>query len=137
MPAKKAATRKTTPMSATHKSSLAKGREEGRAIRAYLEAAEAQAPKRGRKRTPESINKRLDEIDATFASADPLTRVVLIQKSLDLQAELARLDEKVDLSALEAGFIASAKSYSERKGISKAAWRAAGVPVAVLKAAGI
>jgi hypothetical protein len=136
MPAKKPAAKKT-PMSAAHKSALAKGREEGRAIRAYLEAAEAQAPKRGRKRTPESINKRLDDIDVKLATADPLARVSLLQESFDLQTELAKFDETIDLSALEAGFIASAKSYSERKGISKAAWRAAGVPAAVLKAAGI
>jgi hypothetical protein len=136
-PAKKAATRKKAPMSDSHKSALAKGREEGRAIRAYLDAAEAAAPKRGRKRTPESIAKNLDDIDVKLAAADSLSRVNLIQQSLDLQDELARMDDTVDLSALEAGFVASAKSYSERKGITKAAWRAAGVPAAVLKAAGI
>ena len=136
MPTKKAAATKT-PMSASHKAALAKGREEGRVIRAYLEAAEAQAPKRGRKRTPESINKQLDDIDTKLTSADPLTRVNLLQQSLDLQAELARQEETVDLSALEAGFISAVKDYSERKGITKAAWRAAGVPASVLKEAGI
>ena len=41
------------------------------------------------------------------------------------------------LSALEADFVSAARSYSERKGISYAAWRAVGVPPAVLKKAGI
>ena len=43
----------------------------------------------------------------------------------------------VDLTALEAGFVAAAKSYSGRKGISYAAWRAVGVSPGVLKRAGI
>ena len=47
------------PMSDDHKAALAAGRNEGRAVRRYLEALEAHKPKRGRKRTPESIQKRL------------------------------------------------------------------------------
>ena len=46
-------------MSDDHKAALAAGRNEGRAVRRYLEALEAHKPKRGRKRTPESIEKRL------------------------------------------------------------------------------
>jgi hypothetical protein len=136
-PAKKAPARKKSPMSAAHKAALAQGRDEGRAIRAYLEAAEAHAPKRGRKRTPESIAKRLDVIDAAFPDADALTRLNLIQERLDLRAELARLGESGNLAALEAGFVAAAKGYSDRKGITRAAWRQAGVPAVVLRSAGL
>lgn len=50
-------------MSDSHKRALAIGREQGRAVRRYLEALEAHKPKRGRKRTPESMQKRLDRID--------------------------------------------------------------------------
>jgi len=135
--AKKTTARKKTTMTDDHKAALARGREEGRAIRAYLEALEASAPKRGRKRTAESIEKNLADIDTKMAAADPLTRVLLIQQSFDLQDELARMEETIDISALEAGFIKSAKGYSQRKAITKAAWRAAGVPAAVLKAAGL
>jgi hypothetical protein len=124
-------------MSDSHKAALAEGREQGRTIRAYLDALEAHAPKRGRKRTPESITKRLNAIEAALPDADPLSRVSLIQERIDLTAERAALGETVDLSGLEAGFVAVAKPYSERKNISKAAWREAGVPAAVLKAAGI
>jgi hypothetical protein len=134
-PAKKTAAKKTA-MSPAHKKALAQGREEGRAIRAYLEALDAQAPKRGRKRTPDSIKKNLADLDAKMATAAALTRVHLFQQQLDLELELGRLEETADISELQAGFIAHAKSYSDRKGVTKAAWRAAGVPSGVVKAAG-
>ncbi len=41
------------------------------------------------------------------------------------------------MAALEADFVKAAKNYSERKGISYAAWREAGVDAGVLKAAGL
>jgi hypothetical protein len=56
---------------------------------------------------------------------------------MDLQAELASNENKADLDALEAGFIEAASGYSERKGISYAAWREMGVEASVLKKAGI
>ena len=43
----------------------------------------------------------------------------------------------VDITALETEFVAVAKPYAQRKGISYEAWREAGVPAATLKAAGI
>jgi len=132
-----AKTSKKSAMSDNHKAALAEGREQGRAIRTYLEALESSAPKRGRKRTTESIDKRVSAIDAALADADPLRRVTLVQERLDLTAERETIGQTVDLSSLEAGFVAVAKSYSERKGISKAAWREIGVSAAVLKAAGV
>jgi hypothetical protein len=42
-----------------------------------------------------------------------------------------------DLSALEKQFIKVAKGYGERKGITYATWRAAGVSAAVLHSADI
>jgi hypothetical protein len=126
-----------TPMSNEHKEALALGREQGRAVRSYLEAVELHRPKRGRKRTPESIQKQLDAIASKLAGADPLTRVQLIQQRMDLQKELATKGETVDLGALEAEFVRAAKDYGQRKGISYAAWREAGVDAAILKKAGI
>jgi hypothetical protein len=124
-------------MSADHKAALAEGRAQGRAVRRYLEALEAHRPKRGRKRTPDSIKKRLDKIETEIAAADPLKRIGLIQERMDLSAELETMDAGADLSDLEAEFVSAAKAYSERKGISYAAWREAGVPAATLSAAGI
>lgn len=124
-------------MSDEHKHALAVGREESRAVRRYLEALEAHKPKRGRKRTTESIQSRLRQIDDRIAAADPLTRVHLVQERLNLETELATKEEAVDLKALEEGFVEAAKSYGERKGITYAAWRAAGVDANVLRRAGI
>jgi hypothetical protein len=124
-------------MSAEHKAALAEGRAQGRAVRQYLEALEAHKPKRGRKRTPDSIAKRLDRIDVELVDADPMKRLELIQERIDLKAELDSTTNKVDMSALEAEFVKAAKPYSERKGISYAAFRAVGVPAATLRDAGI
>lgn len=116
---------------------MAAGRIEGRAVKNYLEALEQHRPKRGRKRTPDSINARLAKIDTELESADVVKRLSLIQERLDLLKELESLGTTVDLSGLEADFIRAAKGYGERKGISYAAWREVGVPAAVLKRAGI
>jgi hypothetical protein len=132
-----AAKSKRTPMSDEHKAALAEGRNQGRSVRRYLEALDAHKPKRGRKRTPESMQKRLDRIDAELVTADPLKRLQLIQERLDLKSELDAAGEKVDLSGLEQEFVDAAAAYSTRKGISYAAWRELGVEAAVLKRAGI
>jgi hypothetical protein len=125
------------PMSQAHKDALAVGREEGRAVRRYLEAMEAHKPKRGRKRNPDTIEKRLQQIEEKIESADALTKVHLVQERLNLTSELANKDAAVDLVALEEGFIKAAKNYSERKGITYAAWREAGIDASVLRKAGI
>jgi hypothetical protein len=132
-----AKTSRKTPMSKEHKDALALGRDQGRAVRRYLEALELHKPKRGRKRTAESIQKQLANIEETLSSADALARVQMIQQRMDLERELASKEETVDLSALESEFVASARDYGQRKGISYAAWREAGVDAAVLKKAGI
>ena len=129
--------KKTRTMSDEHKAALAEGRSQGRAVRLYLEALEANKPKRGRKRTSESVQRRLDKIATELPTADPLKRLQLTQEQLDLEAELAVGETKVDLDALEKGFVASAASYASRKGISYGAFRSVGVPAAVLRSAGI
>ena len=120
-----------------HKAAMAQGRTESRAIAAYLEALESNRPKRGRKRTPDSIAKRLVKIEEEIASASSIKKLSLIQERMDLEAEKETLQTNVDLSAFEADFAKAAKGYSERKGISYTAWRELGVPAAVLKQAGI
>jgi hypothetical protein len=145
MPAKSATRKAATPkakrakptMSAQHKQALAVGREESRAVRRYLEALEAHKPKRGRKRTAEGIEARLRQIDARLPNADALTRVHLVQERLNLQTELASKGDTVDLKSLEDAFVGAAKGYGQRKGLTYAAWRAAGVDPTVLRRAGI
>ena len=124
-------------MSDSHKAALAKGRVEGKAVREYLEALRANKPVRGRKRTPESIAKRLGVIDGEIGGADAVKELRLVQERIDLGAELATMGNHVDMTVLEADFVKVAKAYGERTGVSYAAWRAVGVTPATLKAAGI
>ena len=133
----KAKTSRQTTMSNAHKKALANGRNEGRIIREYLEIVEATKPKRGRRRTPESITKRLSVITVELKTADPVTKVRLIQERMNLRNELASMKTKTEISAAEARFIKVAKSFSERNDITYDAWREFGVTPAVLKRAGI
>jgi hypothetical protein len=124
-------------MSNEHKAALAEGRDQGRAVRRYLEALEAHKPRRGRKRTTESMKKRLKSVEDEIATADPLKRLHLVQERFDLETALEASEAKVDLDQLEKDFVKSAAPYSDRKGISYSAWRELGVPAAVLEKAGI
>jgi len=129
--------RKKRTVTDTHKAAMAQGRTESRAISAYLDALESHRPKRGRKRTPESIDKRLTAIDGSLEAAAPVKRLSLIQERLDLLRERDALQATVDLTGLEDDFVSTARSYGQRKGISYAAWRELGVSAPVLKRAGI
>jgi hypothetical protein len=125
-------------MTDAHKKALAIGREQGRLIRTYLDALESTKPKRGRKRTPDSVKRRLATMNTELPGASGLDRVHLIQERMDLEAELEQLQGgAVDVSELEADFVKVAADYGTRKGISYTAWREAGVDAAVLKKAGI
>ncbi len=124
-------------MSIGHKAALARGRAESACVRHYLEALETSRPKRGRKRTPASIDKRLAAIEAELANADVLTKLNLRQEQKDLMDERLRVAKVKDLSALEKQFIKVADAYAKRKGISYGTWRAAGVSAGVLQQAGI
>ena len=128
---------KGRPMSDEHKAAMGEGRAQGRAVRAYLEALETHKPKRGRKRTPESMRARIATIDDTIGDADPMKRLELVQERMDLEAAVEAAETTVDLTELEDAFAAAAKGYGERKGISYGAWREVGVPASVLKKAGI
>jgi hypothetical protein len=136
MPPKTAKTSKKS-MSAQHKAALAEGREQGRAVRSYLEALDAHKPKRGRKRTPDSIRKRLAAIEGGLSDSTAYDRLHLLQEQADLEEELNQLEIVTDLSDLEAGFIDSAAAYSDRKGITYDTWRKMGIAPATLRAAGI
>ena len=94
-----------------HKAAMAAGRTEARAVKNYLDALELTRPKRGRKRTPDSINARLEKINAELdGGADPMKRLSLTQERIDLQNELDAMDSKVDVDmpALEKAFIGAA-----------------------------
>ena len=121
-----------TKMTETEKTEVA-------AVRDYLKALEQNAPRRGRKRTPESVERQLAVLEGEMEGASVTKRLDLIQQRIDLEADLETLQEagSVDLSALEAGFATHAAAYGGRRGISYAAWREVGVSSATLKSAGI
>ncbi|MGH9182370.1 MAG: hypothetical protein ACRDZ9_00845 [Acidimicrobiales bacterium] len=131
------AQRKKRVVTDEHKAAMAQGRTQSRVVSSYLEALETHKPKRGRKRTPETIGRRLSTIDRQLESANQINRLSLIQERIDLLHEREALEGGVDLSALEDEFVNVAKAYGERKGISYQAWRALGVPASALKRAGI
>lgn len=124
-------------MSQAHKEALAQGRRESRAIKSYLDAL-GRPKRRGRPVTPETLRTRIADLDQKIAAEEnPLRRVDLIQTRLDAESALESANAAADMSRLEAGFVDHAAGYSERKGITYAAWREAGVPASVLKDAGI
>ena len=124
-------------MSPSHKAALAAGRTQGKAIGDYLDAIARNKPKRGRKRTAESVQRQLAEVESKLESANGTARVELIQRRRDLEVELAGMNASPDLSKLEAAFVKYAKAYAQRKGISTAAFREVGVPADVLTKAGM
>jgi uncharacterized protein YicC (UPF0701 family) len=126
-----------SPMTAEHKAALAKGRAEGRIVRDYLEGLRATKPKRGRKRTPDTINTRLVAIESEIGSASPMTELLLVQERRDLTGELERMSETIDMESLENDFVGVAKSYSASKKISYQSWRDVGVDAGVLKRANV
>jgi hypothetical protein len=125
-------------MTDAHKAALAKGREEGRTVREYLDALESSRPRRGRKRTPVSIKKRLATIEKELGSdVSSLARLHLIQERSDLESELDSDVDQLDIASLEKSFIKVARAYGERKGITYSTWRTAGVSPQVLSQAKI
>jgi hypothetical protein len=131
------ASKKKRDLSSEHKAAMATGRSESAVVKRYLETLETNKPKRGRRRTADSIDKRLKAIDASLADVDPLQRLNLLQERKDLAAERDAMDAKVDLSSIEADFVKVAASYGARKGITYATWREVGVSAETLKKAGV
>lgn len=120
---------------------------ENRAVSEYLEilehnkrVEEQTRPKRGRHRTLESIQNRLNEIAESFESVKPLKRLLMIQERMNLEAELEKAKnppEPIDITQPEDDFLGVAASFALRKGITYRAWRELGVEPSVLKQAGI
>lgn len=123
-----------------HKAAMAAGRSEARAVKNYLDGLAATRPKRGRKRTTDSVKQQLAKVVSDLeATTDPMRRLSLEQSRIDLEKELEAMDSKVDIDmkALESEFVKAAASYGARKKISYSAWRKVGVSAQVLKDAGV
>ena len=109
------------------------------AVRRYLTALEKHQPRRGRPRTPKTLEDRLAKLDAEYEQADPLRRLHLEQRRLVVQQELDELiaSRGEAPAELEDDFAAVAAEYAEKHGITYAAWRRLGVPARVLRKAGL
>lgn len=118
-------------LSDDHKAAMADGRRESRAINTYLKALDTPR-RRGPRPTPERLAALREQAET---ESNPLKRVELIQKAMDAAKKLE--ESPADLAELEAGFAKYARAFSDRKGITYAAWRELGVPAKTLKAAGI
>lgn len=129
--------RKAREVTPEHKAAMIQGRTETRVVRHYLEALEGVRKSGGRRRSPETLQKKLASVEQELESADPVGRLHLIQERIDLQKAIEAAEQNVDINELERAFVDIAASYSERKGISYQAWREVGVPPKVLHAAGI
>ena len=136
-----AAKRKGPQPTPEHLAALDSGRKAGRAIRTYLEMLKhANAPKRRGRQI--NWQERYDQaaLALTEDDLDVMTQLQLTQQMTDAlahlqKAELEWTDE--DQAAAEAGFIEWGAWYSEQHSISYTTWRQMGVPVAVLRQAGI
>jgi hypothetical protein len=110
-------------------------RAETNAVAAYLMALRApKVPARSRAR----LEQRRAQIEQWIAEeSSPIREVELIQRRLDIDAQLAHIDQAERLADLEEAFVKVAASWAKRSGISAAALREVGVPARVLAKAGL
>jgi hypothetical protein len=110
-------------------------RAETNAVAAYLTALRApKVPARSR----DALRKRRAQIEQWIAEqASPIREVELIQQRLNIDAELAQIDQAAQLRELEKGFVNVAAAWAKRTGVSAAALREVGVPASVLRRAGL
>ena len=138
MAKKPAAASKKRTVSASQKDAMAKGRRASAAVGAYLEALEAAKPRRGRRLSTDEIERRLAAAREAVDQETGTRKLAAAQHVIDLERRLVETTiPGPDLDELEAGFVEWAPFYAESKGISYAAFRATGVPAAVLRRAGI
>ena len=110
-------------------------RAETAAVAAYLTALRApKVPARSRA----GLEKRRGQIEQWIADeSSPIHEAELIQQRLDIDAQLAQIDQAARLPELEAGFVKVAASWAKRGRISAKALREVGVPARVLAKAGL
>jgi hypothetical protein len=110
-------------------------RAETNAVAAYLTALKApKVPARSRA----NLERRRAQIEQWLSDElSPIREVELIQQRLDIDAQLAQIDQAQRLVELEKAFVEVAASWAKRSGISAAALREVGVPASVLKRAGL
>jgi hypothetical protein len=89
-------------------------------------------------RSRANLERRRAQIEQWLADeSSPIREVELIQQRLDIDAQLAQINQAQRLRELEKAFVEVAASWAKRSGISAAALCEVGVPASVLKRAGL
>ncbi len=110
-------------------------RAERAAVAAYV--AGLRAPKVPA-RSPATLEKRRAQIEQWIAEErSPIREVELRQRRLDIDRQLAQIDQAARLPELEEAFVRVAASWARRSDVTAAALREVGVPASVLKRAGL
>jgi hypothetical protein len=113
-------------------------RAETNAVAAYLTALKGPRPSGGSKAKREGLMRRRAQIEQWIANeSSPVREVELRQQRLDIDAQLAQIDQAARLPELEEAFVNVAASWAKSSGITAAALREVGVPASVLKRAGL
>jgi hypothetical protein len=99
------------------------------AVRHYVDAVKAGPPAASR-RLRDAARRRLQDIEVELRTATPMQELKLVQERHDLT-------ELVAWYAAEDEFVAVARTYSRRHGITYDTWREIGVSAAVLRRAGV
>ena len=122
-----------------HQDAHREGMERARAVSRYLEALYEHRPKRGRKRTPDSIKAKMAQIETQLPRSTGLARLRMMQEQKNLQRALLEMEKarEVDFKTLENDFVKHAKVFADREGIEYSTWIACGVPRSVLARANI
>lgn len=124
-------------MTADHKQALARGRQQGKVVRDYLDSLN-QGSKPGRKLSTRELDKRISDVQKKIdASDDAAARLKLVQQRLEYEQRLVDAQTSSQHDEREKDFVKVVKDYSERQGIGYKAWREVGVPAAVLKRGGV
>jgi hypothetical protein len=110
-------------------------RAETNTVAAYLTALRApKVPARSR----DALRKRRAQIEQWITEeSSPIREVELIQQRLNIDAELAQIEQAARLRELEEAFVNVAASWAKRTGVTAAALREVGVPASVLRRAGL
>lgn len=108
-------------------------------VKRYLEL---QSPRLRRRGSPADLGATREQLELVEAeiplTVDPLTRVLLHQRAIDLKAKLEEMETtEADFEQIEEEFIENVARWAEQKKISYSALREAGVPAQILRKAGM
>jgi len=112
-------------------SDVAARRQARQVVSGYLEQVSHRSS--GPSRQLRRVAERIEAINGELVSASALRRLSLLQE----RKELNHQRKQLEADDLEEDFEAVAAAFSAQRGIEWSTWRASGVPVEVLRRAGV